>query len=372
MPRFLGGKVQRPIAGFGNFAANTADKDRGSLTAKYGRSFLQNIGPIAPSGPGHPALPLRHPGLVRAHSLSAVVADYTDSTPVPIEFTVGPFSSTIDQEEAAPQFFAVGGGASFLVSQGLIPAAGTMVSVAFEITQANLTDIQVDVYKNGVALGGTWTNNVPPGGPYGVATMVGGEVFNGTTDVLDIVVTMLAPEEGGAPYTFTATATFTGSALTPATSVDVMVYSPSNRLRLALYGTFEPGPNSGADSFVDGSDFTQYFGAVVPSWQVRAMSINPRTTREGPLQLAYPATGTSVPLPDSYEMDTAAKLLRVRLFLAGANFVSNANFPASWKAVVYATWEPNIPVNSDSELDGLYAACHLVPARSVQINFGES
>jgi len=234
-----------------------------------------------------------------------------------------------------------------------------------------MTDVEVSysILRNGVQIGAAIV--VPASSLAGTLNFVipAGVVFNGTTDTLDLRADYVATE-GSDLQDVHGNATLLAAADAPV--IDVNIYSPSNRLRLAVYGTFEPGPNTGGPAFVDDSDISVYFGTVIPTWQIRAMSKNPRTNRETPLQLAYPAVGTAVPLPDSYEMDSAAKLLRARLFLSGENFVSNANFPSTWKCVVYATWEPNIPINSDAELDNLYAACHIVPATTATINFGTS
>lgn len=141
----------------------------------------------------------------------------------------------------------------------------------------------------------------------------------------------------------------TSDADSAATSIDIMVHTPSNRLRLAVYGVFEA---------MDTQD-DPVFGATIPQWSIRAMSKNPKTGRESPLQIAYPATGTTVPLPDSYEMDSAVTLLRVRFVLTGTDFDLDWTDGPVY-AICYATWEPNTPI-ADEELKELYSACHITP-----------
>jgi hypothetical protein len=136
---------------------------------------------------------------------------------------------------------------------------------------------------------------------------------------------------------------------------DVFVHSPSNRLRVAIYGVFEALDTS-ADPI---------FGATVPQWSIRAMSKNPKTGRETPLQIAYPAAGGTLPLPDAYEFDSAVTLLRVRLNLAQDNFDDTWTTGTIYAAVV-VTWEPNTPI-ADAELTELYNACHLTPGISGEI-----
>lgn len=140
-----------------------------------------------------------------------------------------------------------------------------------------------------------------------------------------------------------------GASDTAQTTADVFVHTPSNRLRVAIYGVFEA-----MDTTED-----PIFGATTPQWSIRAMSKNPKTGRETPLQIAYPATGGTVPLPDSYEFDSAVTLLRTRFVLTGTDF------DLSWTTgpvylICYATWEPNTPI-ADEELKILYSACHITP-----------
>jgi len=133
--------------------------------------------------------------------------------------------------------------------------------------------------------------------------------------------------------------------------VDVMIHTPSNRLRLAVYTTFEAGATE-----------DPVFGATIPSWSIRSMSKNPATGRETPLQLAYPAGGGTRPLPDSYELDSAVTLLRVRLNLASTDFDGTWDTGTIY-VVTYATWEPNTPI-ADAELVELYNACAVTPGTS--------
>ncbi len=71
----------------------------------------------------------------------------------------------------------------------------------------------------------------------------------------------------------------TTGALTGQQTVTALVRSPSNRLRCSIVLTFEPDNTTTPDpSFV-----------VQPTWNIRAMSLNPESGRETPLQLLYPA-----------------------------------------------------------------------------------
>lgn len=130
------------------------------------------------------------------------------------------------------------------------------------------------------------------------------------------------------------------------------VYTPSNRLRLAVVAAFEADNPSPPDpAFV-----------VQPTWSIRSMSRNPENGKEVPLQLAYPAPGgtnTVLPLPDAYELDSAVKLLRVDLTVTDTAFsIAYVPATASVNLVLYATWEPNTPI-SDEERDYLYQQCSL-------------
>ena len=129
-----------------------------------------------------------------------------------------------------------------------------------------------------------------------------------------------------------------------------LVYTPSSRLRLSIVAAFEPDNTTTPDpAFV-----------VAPVWSIRAMSQNPQSGREVPLQLAYPPPSGSVstmPLPDAYELDSAVKLLRVNCTLQDTNF-STAYVAANVAVnlILYATWEPNVAI-SDDERDFLYGQC---------------
>jgi hypothetical protein len=135
-------------------------------------------------------------------------------------------------------------------------------------------------------------------------------------------------------------------------TVSALIYTPSSRLRLAVVACFEPDNTTTPDpAFV-----------VQPTWSVRAMSRNPESGREVPLQLAYPApaTGnTTANLPDAYELDSAVKLLRVNATLQDTNF-SIAYVPATQPVnfIITAFWEPNTPM-SDEERDNLYSQCSI-------------
>lgn len=149
--------------------------------------------------------------------------------------------------------------------------------------------------------------------------------------------------------------------VTGVVTATALIYSPSSRLRLGLVATFEPDSTTTPDpAFV-----------VQPTWNVRVMSKNPLSGRETPLQLCYPPpTGavTTMPLPDAYEMDSAAKLYRVTCNLQDTNF-STAYVAASAAVnlVLYATWEPNVDL-SDAERDFLYGQCAISAQAAKLIN----
>lgn len=162
--------------------------------------------------------------------------------------------------------------------------------------------------------------------------------FNARTFPKSIILARYVPTgEGGTTGTFPVTCN---------------IYSPSNRLRLSVVATFEPDNTTTPDpAFV-----------VVPSWSLRAMSRNPESGRETPLQLAYPPpTGlvTTMPLPDAYELDSAVKLLRLNATLQDTNF-STAYVAATARVnfIITCTWEPNMDM-ADAERDFLYGQCSI-------------
>jgi len=149
--------------------------------------------------------------------------------------------------------------------------------------------------------------------------------------------------------------------VTGAVTAVALIYSPSSRLRLSVVCAFEPDNTTTPDpSFV-----------IQPTWFVTAMSKNPLTGRETPLQRAYPSptgTATTRNLPDAYELDSAVKLLRVSCALQDTNF-SNVYVPntAAVNLVLYATWEPNVEI-SDEERDFLYGQCSISAQQPLLIN----
>jgi hypothetical protein len=132
-----------------------------------------------------------------------------------------------------------------------------------------------------------------------------------------------------------------------AESKSILVYSPSNRLRLAVFAAIEADV-AGDPTF-----------STVPQWSIRAMSKNPETGVESSLQLVYPTTGTK-PLPDAYELDSAMTLLRIDLNLDSSNFCSEF-LPAGSGAylTLIATWEPNVQTIPEAELELLYSQCSI-------------
>lgn len=154
--------------------------------------------------------------------------------------------------------------------------------------------------------------------------------------------------------------TGTGGA-TGAIPVQALIYSPSSRLKLGLVAAFEPDSTTTPDpAFV-----------VAPSWNIRVMSKHPISGREAPLQLCYPpptGAATTMPLPDAYEMDSAAKLYRVTCNLQDTNFsVSYVAANTAVNLVLYAIWEPNVEI-SDAERDFLYSQCAISAQQPKLIN----
>lgn len=140
-----------------------------------------------------------------------------------------------------------------------------------------------------------------------------------------------------------------------------LIYTPSSRLRLSIVCAFEPDNTTTPDpAFV-----------VAPTWSIRAMSRNPQSGRETPLQLAYPPPSGSVstmPLPDAYELDSAVKLLRVNTTLQDTNFsIAYVAANVAVNLVLYATWEPNVDI-SDAERDFLYSQCSISAQQAILIN----
>lgn len=135
-------------------------------------------------------------------------------------------------------------------------------------------------------------------------------------------------------------------------NIQGFVNNPSSRLRLKVVVAFEADATTAPDpSF-----------AVIPTWSITAMSKNPESGREVPLQRAYPSpsgTATTMPLPDAYEMDTSASLLRINVTLTDTNFsVAYVAAGAFVNCVLYATWEPN-ELMTEAERDFLYAQCNI-------------
>lgn len=127
-----------------------------------------------------------------------------------------------------------------------------------------------------------------------------------------------------------------------------LVYTPSNRLRLAIQMVFEADSPNQKDVVLQAGN--------EPTWSIQGMSRNPETGRETALQLAYPSTGTKN-LPDGAEFDTAATLLRPNITLKDTNF-STSYVAATERvnALLICTWEPNIEIPFE-ELQKLYAQC---------------
>ncbi len=130
--------------------------------------------------------------------------------------------------------------------------------------------------------------------------------------------------------------------------VSFFVHTPSNRLRLAIYVAFEAQDTEAVTPL--------FVAGLEPSWVVRSFSKNPISGKDSVLQQAYPEDITTVaPLPDSYEVDTAATLLRAEVSIF-PDSIDPAWTTATINVIGYATWEPNTPI-SETELKWIYNNC---------------
>jgi len=143
-------------------------------------------------------------------------------------------------------------------------------------------------------------------------------------------------------------ARYGSSGVTGAQNIRVLIYNPSERLRFGVVVAFEPdSPPSADPAFV-----------IAPQWSITAIGKNPESGRESPLQLIYPAAGTTQ-LPDSYEFDSTVDIARLNIVLQDTNFSTSYVAANSFvNCVVYCTWEPNEPINND-ELERLYSKCSI-------------
>lgn len=148
--------------------------------------------------------------------------------------------------------------------------------------------------------------------------------------------------------TFTA-----GTGVTATQSPKVFVYSPSARLRIAIQIAFE-----------DAQIQQEPVVAAPATWVIKTMARNPLTGRESILQQAYPVSG-SANLPDGYEADTAADILRLDLTLNKDGFGQNRS--GALKCIT--TWEPTVEIPLD-ELNELYSRCSVSVGTVPEINNG--
>lgn len=168
----------------------------------------------------------------------------------------------------------------------------------------------------------------PPMGVAGLKCTPRSLAFTNKTALSKVLARFIPSGGGGSTGTFT---------LRP------LVYSPSTRFRVSITVAVEPDAPNGTDpAFV-----TQ------PTWAIRTVSRNPETGFESPLQIAYPSGGsTSTNLPDGYEFDSAALILRPEITIADTAF-SAAYLAASASAnlMLHVTWEPNIQISDDEKAD---------------------
>lgn len=182
----------------------------------------------------------------------------------------------------------------------------------------------------------------PPRGVAGIKCNPRALSFTNKIALTKILARYQLPAEGGA---------------TGAVALQAFVYSPSNRLRGSIQVAIEP------DTY--GSVVDPAFN-VQPTWSIRAYARNPVTGRETPLQQAYPTSGTAN-LPDAYEFDSAAQLLRVDITVRDDSF-SSSYIPNTQRAnvMLICTWEPNTEVTPE-ELKEMEALCSITAREQVLI-----
>lgn len=177
---------------------------------------------------------------------------------------------------------------------------------------------------------------VPPVGLGGVKCLPKPSTFSSKHTLKSLVARYVTAGDGG-------------GSVAASNSLRVNVYTPSNRLRIAIYATIEPDTTNLDVVYQAGNENT---------WSITSMARNPDTGKEIAMQNAYPATGTKN-LPDAYEADSAIELLRVNLTLKHNAF--STTYVAATERLnvnVVCTWEPNVPMGHDEFME-LCAKCSI-------------
>lgn len=173
----------------------------------------------------------------------------------------------------------------------------------------------------------------PPGGVGGIKCLPKIATFSNKHTLLKTFARYVPAGEGGS--------------VAASDSFKINVYTPSNRLRIAVYVVFEPDTTNLDVSYQAGNENI---------WSITSMSRNPNTGKETSLQNAYPNSGTKN-LPDAYEADSAVELLRVNVTLKHNAFA--VAYVAATERVncnIIVTWEPNTPMTQEQFFE-LCARC---------------
>jgi hypothetical protein len=125
------------------------------------------------------------------------------------------------------------------------------------------------------------------------------------------------------------------------------LYNPSSRLRAHV------------EIFTVSNSFQR---SVTPNgtWSLRAVGIDERDGKLGPMQNIWPASGTQA-LPDGYELTSAVRAIYGTALLPSGTIYfpgGTANGVVA-QVVLQATWEPNEEPISPSEMIQLFAGCSL-------------
>lgn len=191
---------------------------------------------------------------------------------------------------------------------------------------------------------------------------------------------------GGNRYTITTIAAIYDEANAVNTDVfpEITVYTPSSLLRVSLRVAFEsqtPGNARSSNFGTDGFFFPALHTTNFPKWRIIAVSQDPVTGVLAPLTQVYPADTDQPPttfrkLPDGYEADTAAPVLRAYLTLNRQNF--DTSYFATTDVVhckVYTCWEPNDgTLLGTQKLADLYTQCKVTGPTSpllIRLSGGE-
>lgn len=203
----------------------------------------------------------------------------------------------------------------------------------------NWADSYANVYQRadkaiGNFFGGPPSGIVPPGGVGGIKCLPRVATFSTKHTLVKTFARYITAGDGG-------------GSTAASNSFKINVYTPSNRLRIAIYVVFEPDTTNLDVAYQAGNENT---------WSITSMGRNPQTGKETALQNAYPSSGTKN-LPDAYEADSAIELLRVNVTLKHNAF--STSYVAATERVncnLIVTWEPNVPMDEQKFFE-LCAKC---------------